>query len=153
MKFLVVILFSLFLISVNAWTLTVVNNVNPCSGRSYPTIKLFWANYAQQDLPQGQQMRFDGSQIPNTGLGIQENGMYCRCCGNEAGCINPDNAGMQLIVNNGNCGSIQLNDPFYCGAHPPNAKNIVQVSMSGSWPNCVATLTRKSSAPGCNTSC
>jgi hypothetical protein len=95
----------------------------------------------------------DGSQIPPTGLGIQENGMYCRCCGNENGCINPDNAGLQLVIKNGNCNSYQLKNPFYCGAHPPNAKSVVNVKVGGRWPNCEVTLTRKGNAPGCQSSC
>ena len=97
--------------------------------------------------------KIDGSQIPPTGLGIQENGMYCRCCGNEGGCINPDNAGLQLVINKGNCKSYKLNDPFYCGKHPPNAKNFVNVKVGGRWPNCEVTLTRKSNAPRCQNSC
>jgi hypothetical protein len=95
----------------------------------------------------------DGSQIPPTGLGIQENGMYCRCCGNENGCINPDNAGLQLVIKNGNCNSYQLKNPFYCGAYPPNAKNVINVQVGGRWPNCAVTLTRKDNAPGCQSSC
>lgn len=67
--------------------------------------------------------------------------------------MRPDNAGMQLVVREGDCNNVQLNDPFYCGAHPPNAKKVVNVQMSGTWPNCVATLTRKSDAPGCDTTC
>eukprot|EP00026_Physarum_polycephalum_P017875 Phypoly_transcript_19244.p1 GENE.Phypoly_transcript_19244~~Phypoly_transcript_19244.p1 ORF type:complete len:158 (+),score=20.14 Phypoly_transcript_19244:162-635(+) len=146
---------SLFLVAIHGWVLTVRNNVNPCAGRSYPTIKLFWAGGAQQDIPEGNDYVFnDGdSQIPPTGLGIQENGEYCRCCGNEPPCNNPDNAGMELVVNQGDCLSYQLNDPFYCGAHPPNAKGIVSVAMSGAWPNCVATLTRLANAPNCQSSC
>jgi len=101
----------------------------------------------------GQTRVLDGSEIPPTGLGIQENGMYCRSHGNEPGCINPDNAGMQLVIHEGNCNNYQLNDPFYCGAYPPNAKNVVDVRMDGQWPNCKVILTRKANAPDCNFSC
>jgi hypothetical protein len=38
---------------------------------------------------------------------------------------------MQMFVTDGNCEQITLNDPFYCGSHPPNAKLIVNVAMSG----------------------
>ncbi|PRP86913.1 hypothetical protein PROFUN_03661 [Planoprotostelium fungivorum] len=69
--------------------------------------------------------------------------------GSGRGCTNPDNAGMQLVFNQGDCGSIQLNNPFYCRAHPPNAKDVTDVSMGGSWPLCIATLTRKGNTPGC----
>ncbi len=31
----------------------------------------------------------DGDVPQYTGIGIQENGMYCRSNGDEAGCINP----------------------------------------------------------------
>ncbi len=34
--------------------------------------------------------------------------------------------------------------------HPPNAKDYIDIAMSGTWPNCVATLTRKASAPDCS---
>ncbi|PRP80745.1 hypothetical protein PROFUN_11485 [Planoprotostelium fungivorum] len=138
---------------VAAWNLKLVNNVAPCPGRNYPTLKLFYSDNSQQNLDEGQSVLVDGGRIGAMGLGIQENGMYCRCCGNEGGCTNPDNAGMQLVFNQGDCGSIQLNNPFYCGAHPPNAKDVVDVSMGGSWPSCVATLTRKGNAPGCSSSC
>lgn len=60
---------------------------------------------------------------------------------------------MELVVNEGNCGSFQLNDPFYCGKHPPNAKTIVNVELSGAWPNCVANLSRLDNAPSCQSSC
>ena len=56
---------------------------------------------------------------------------------------------MELFINGGSCTNIQLNPPFYCGSNPPNAENIVNVEMSGDWPNCVAVLTRSGSAPGC----
>ncbi|PRP86345.1 oryzain alpha chain-like [Planoprotostelium fungivorum] len=132
-----------------AWTLKVQNRVAPCPGRNYPTIKLFYSDYGQQDTWQGQDIWVDSSRIGFLGLGIQENGMYCRSHGNEGGCINPDNAGAQLVVNQGNCHSIQWNDPFYCGRYPPNAKGVIDVWMDGQWPNCVATFTRKGNAPGC----
>lgn len=173
MQFLLPLVFLFSTASVDGWSLKVINLVNTCPGRDYCTLKLFTANWQQKDLCQGtssalfgrgKQVRgsilflgqtrvVDGSEIPFTGLGIQENGMYCRSHGNENGCINPDNAGMQLIVNSGNCNSYQLNDPFYCGQHPPNAKNFVDVRMGGQWPNCEVTLTRKFNAPGCNYSC
>jgi hypothetical protein len=173
MQFSLSLFFLLSTAYVDGWSLKVINQVNACPGREYCTLKLFTANWQQNDLCRGtssvlferdEQVRasvlflgetrvIDGSQIPSTGLGIQENGMYCRSGGNEDGCINPDNAGMQLVVNWGNCNSYQLNDPFYCGKHPPNAKNIVDVRMGGQWPNCEVTLTRKANAPGCNSSC
>lgn len=158
---------------VEGWSLEAINQVNTCPGRNYCTLKLFTANGQQTELCRGissvlferdEQVRasflflgrtkvIDSSQIPPTELGIQENGMYCRSNGNENGCINPDNAGMQLVVSWGNCNSYQLNDPFYCRQHPPNAKNFVNVRMDGQWPNCKVTLTRKANAPGCNYSC
>jgi hypothetical protein len=173
MQFSLLLFFLLSTAYVDGWSLQVINQVNTCPGRNYCTLKLFTANWQQNDLCQGtssvlferdeqvcasffflgQTRVIDGSQIPSTGLGIQENGMYCRSGGNENGCINPDNAGMQLVVSQGNCNSYQLNDPFYCGKHPPNAKNIVNVRMGGQWPNCKVTLTRKADAPGCNYSC
>ena len=173
MQFSLLLLFLFSTAFVDGWSLEVINQVNPCPGRSYCTLKLFTANWQQKDLCRGtssilferddqvcasflvlgQTRVIDGSQIPSTGLGIQENGMYCRSGGNEPGCINPDNAGMQLIVSQGNCNSYRLNDPFYCGRNPPNAKNVVDVRMGGQWPNCKVTLTRKANAPGCNFSC
>jgi hypothetical protein len=173
MQFYLLLFYLLSTAYVDGWSLQVSNQVNPCPGRNYCTVKLFTANWQQKDLCRGtssvlfewdEQVRasflflgqtrvIDGSEIPSTGLGIQENGMYCRRYGNEGGCINPDNAGMQLVVNWGNCNSYQLNDPFYCGKHPPNAKNFVNVHMGGRWPNCKVTLTRKANAPGCNYSC
>jgi len=137
-----------------SWSLQIYNKVAPCAGGNYATIKLFLADYVQLNLQQGQTYMVNGTSISNLGLGIQENGMYCRCCGPESGCINPDNAGMQLQpVNRGDCQSFQLNDPFYCGAHPPNAKKFVAVALSGNWPNCVAVLTRLPNAPNCDYSC
>ncbi|KAL0487827.1 FabZ [Acrasis kona] len=143
----------LLFVGVQGYSLKVVNKVNPCSGRSYCTLKMFYTGYQQKDLCLGATMTFDGSQIPGTGLGIQENGMYCRSHGGETGCINPDNAGMQLVLKGGSCNNIQLNDPFYCGKYPPNAKSVLDVQMSGSWPNCVATIYRKGGAPGCQSRC
>ena len=158
---------------VDGWSLHVIHQVNACPGRNYCTLKLFTANWQQKDLCRGTSSvlfekdeqyallscskarvgRSTVPEIPSTGLGIQENGMYCRSGGNEGGCINPDNAGMQLIINPGNCHDYKLNDPFYCGRHPPNAKNFVHVRMGGRWPNCKVILTRKGNAPGCNHSC
>lgn len=60
---------------------------------------------------------------------------------------------MELVINEGNCGSFQLNGPFYCGQHPPNAETIVHVDVYGGWPNCVANLSRRSDAPNCQFSC
>ncbi|PRP88138.1 hypothetical protein PROFUN_04229 [Planoprotostelium fungivorum] len=147
------LLIALTITLVSGWNLRVVNNVAPCAGRNYATIKLFTSDNAQHLVNRGQSYTVDGSKVGFLGLGIQENGMYCRSNGWENGCINPDNAGMQLVVNQGNCRSYSLNNPFYCGAHPPNAKGVVNVAMSGNWPNCVATLTRKGNAPGCNSRC
>eukprot|EP01111_Echinosteliopsis_oligospora_P005864 TRINITY_DN1959_c1_g1_i1.p1 TRINITY_DN1959_c1_g1~~TRINITY_DN1959_c1_g1_i1.p1 ORF type:complete len:151 (+),score=27.87 TRINITY_DN1959_c1_g1_i1:90-542(+) len=147
-----VIVLALLVVLVKAWNLELVNKVNPCAGRSYCTINYFLSS-SPASLCEGDSVNIDGGSIPATGLGIQENGLYCRCCGNEAGCINPDNAGMQLIINNGDCSSFYTNPPFYCGQHPPDAQNIVDIQMSGDWPNCVATLTRKSNAPNCQSSC
>ncbi|PRP77685.1 major facilitator superfamily domain-containing protein 6-like [Planoprotostelium fungivorum] len=143
----------LFIACVSAYTLTVQNRVDPCPGRNYPSLKLFYGDGGQDDMWQGEDRWMDSGRVGWLGLGIQENGMYCRSNGNEAGCINPDNAGAQLIINDGDCGNIQWNDPFYCGAHPPNAKGVIDVWMSGNWPDCVATFTRKGDAPGCADSC
>ena len=42
----------------------------------------------------GSRTLYYDSQFPQyTGLGIQENGEYCRSNGAESGCTNPDNAG------------------------------------------------------------
>jgi len=140
-----------------SYSLTVINNVNTCPGGQYPSIKAF-SNLPQQDFPNGTTLLFYDSQFPGyTGLGIQENGEYCRSNGTETGCLNPDNAGMQIMKNSvtpNSCKtSFNLNDPFYCGAHPPNAKNIIDFAFSGTWPDCTVILTRKANAPGCQTSC
>jgi hypothetical protein len=153
-RLLLLIIFSLIVSLNEGFSLKVVNNVAPCAGDSYCTIKLFSSEGAQTNICQGQNMTFSGlSSIPEyTGLGIQENGMYCRCCGDESGCINPDNAGMQFkfLSNPTSCHDYQLNDPFYCGIYPPIAKAIVNVVVSGTWPDCVITLTRLPNAPGCS---
>eukprot|EP00026_Physarum_polycephalum_P019946 Phypoly_transcript_22233.p1 GENE.Phypoly_transcript_22233~~Phypoly_transcript_22233.p1 ORF type:complete len:157 (+),score=13.03 Phypoly_transcript_22233:75-545(+) len=147
--------FSLLFTAICAqYQVQVINNVDPCPGGNYPTIKLFLADGSQPLLNEGASYTVQASEFGQwTGLGIQENGEYCRNGGGVAGCNNPDNAGMQLVLNGGDCNNYALNDPFYCGSNPPNAKNIVNVEMSGGWPNCVARLTRKGNAPGCQYSC
>eukprot|EP00475_Leptophrys_vorax_P014152 TRINITY_DN2053_c0_g1_i1.p1 TRINITY_DN2053_c0_g1~~TRINITY_DN2053_c0_g1_i1.p1 ORF type:complete len:154 (+),score=28.67 TRINITY_DN2053_c0_g1_i1:97-558(+) len=136
---------------VSCYQVKIVNNVSPCAGRQYCTLKVFTSN-SQTNVCQGDSFTVDSSQIGWTGVGIQENGMYCHSQP-DPGCSNPDNAGMQVVIKNNNCLDIDLNDPFYCGAHPPNAKTIVDVFPSGQFPNCVLTIQRKSSAPGCAYSC
>lgn len=54
---------------------------------------------------------------------------------------------------NGNCASPQLIDPWYCNPNAPNAKDFVVAKGSGTWPNCVLTLTRKAGARNCDTRC
>eukprot|EP00026_Physarum_polycephalum_P008086 Phypoly_transcript_08164.p1 GENE.Phypoly_transcript_08164~~Phypoly_transcript_08164.p1 ORF type:complete len:156 (+),score=15.82 Phypoly_transcript_08164:924-1391(+) len=146
--------FSLFFTAICAqYQVQIKNQVNPCAGLSYATITLYERG-EQKVLSEGQSVTVSASEFSQeTGLGIQENGEYCRAGGGVAGCLNPDNAGMELVMNGGSCGNYTLNDPFYCGYNPPNAKDIVNVQMSGNWPNCVATLTRKGNAPGCANSC
>lgn len=153
----VVCLFSLLFVTdvcvAQTYSVNIINNVAPCANGNYSTISLF-ITPAQVVLAQGLTYLVQSSQISvDTGLGIQENGQYCRSHGDEAGCINPDNAGMQLWVTTGNCSSFTLDDPFYCGKYPPNAKTIVNVVMSGTWPACVATLTRLPNAPLCQYTC
>lgn len=98
----------------------VLNNVAPCSNGQYSaTIKLFYGNSQQIDVNRGDSFSLDSSQIPPTGLGIQENGEYCCFCGPESGCSNLI-MGMQLVFNSDkDCSSYQVNAPFYCGVHPP----------------------------------
>eukprot|EP01111_Echinosteliopsis_oligospora_P013710 TRINITY_DN4992_c0_g1_i1.p1 TRINITY_DN4992_c0_g1~~TRINITY_DN4992_c0_g1_i1.p1 ORF type:complete len:330 (-),score=109.49 TRINITY_DN4992_c0_g1_i1:16-1005(-) len=136
-----------------SYQVKVVNNVAPCSNGQYSTISLF-ISPSQYVMKQGDSVVVPSANISTyTGLGIQENGQYCRYGGDESGCYNPDNSGMQLWIKNNNCTDISLNDPFYCGKYPPNAKTMVKVVMSGSFPNCVATLSRLPSAPLCQYSC
>jgi len=151
-------LLSLFFVTIYAVvpsSIVVHNNVAPCAGGSYAsTVKLFYTNYGQANVNQGLTVTVSSGQIdPNNGLGIQENGEYCRNGGAVSGCLNPDNAGMQIVYTGNSCTAIQENAPFYCGSNPPDARNIIAVSGSGGWPNCVVTLTRKSNAPGCQYSC
>eukprot|EP00727_Mastigamoeba_balamuthi_P006049 m51a1_g2063 putative oligosaccharyl transferase-like protein (1135) ;mRNA; r:1428517-1433401 len=148
---------------VRGYTITVENRVEPCidsatgQRETYTkTLKIFPGNLpAGEDLERGASKTYDSSSWQSwSGVGIQENGMYCRAHGDEPTCINPDNAGMQLVLTStSSCTQFELKDPFYCGKYPPNAKKVLSVSMSGTYPACVATITRLPNALKCQSNC
>ena len=158
------------------YTVSVINNVDSCPELSYsPTIKLFFTTesgcsscpsdtscpktkFCQMPVAKGA-APFKIVGINNGQLGIQENGEYCRVGPHRADsrCVNPDNAGMQVVAQHDvwskpvtNCADMTLAMPFECndaiaGNNVPDARKIVDVKSDGTFPDCTITLTRKAS--------
>lgn len=143
------------------FSLTVINHVDPCldifTNKQWTytnTIKLFWAgaNYPQENVAQGGQMtlQLDFSSWNTHGVGIQENGLYCRSTGDLPDAYNPDNTGRGLTITKaGSCAVDPASQGSWDSYGLPSGDFII-ATMSGTWPNCVATLSRNVSAsPKC----